>query len=162
MELRVVERRLCVSSAWRDRGHQGTDRHRTRFKKKIVTYPPPSTQQHCYLLQTNVPAPAKCMHACCRKTETFHVQNLCQSVLLGASTAMQAILPPACILNYSYGPLHVHASRALRHACRAGRPREASRASSEKRLARSLPPTLSPIRLVQAADTHHSTLSSEN
>lgn len=57
-----------------------------------------------------------------RKTETFHVQNLCQSVLLGASTAMQTILPPACILNYSYGPLHVHASRALRHACRAGRP----------------------------------------
>lgn len=44
MELRVVERRLCVSSAWRDQGHQGTDRHRTRFKKKIVTYPPPSTQ----------------------------------------------------------------------------------------------------------------------
>jgi len=42
--------------------------------------------------------------------------------LLGAATAMQTILPPACIFNYSYGPLHVHASRALRHACRAGRP----------------------------------------
>ena len=66
--------------------------------------------------------------------------------LLGAATAMQAILPPACILNYSYGPLHVHASRALRHACRAGRPRGRRGCRAKKRLARSLPPTLSPIR----------------
>ena len=65
-------------------------------------------------LQLTYPPPAKCM----QKLFTCKI-SVC---LLGAATAMQAILPPACILNYSYGPLHVHASRALRHACRAGRP----------------------------------------
>lgn len=126
---RVGESSLTLSSwAWGTVGRAETLRARTRKdrldsrKKKIVTYPPPLAPLHAtstiLLYYTNV---AKSMHAAekmpaCQKLFTCKI-----------SVCPPSVLPPPCILCYSYaryGPLHAHAHASLttlRHACRAGR-----------------------------------------
>ena len=125
--------------ARRDRGLDSR-----RRSSDICRHSQPSTQhvQYYYSKLMHPPQPCPCMQQkkCVPPRNFSHAKSL--SVHLGAATAMQSTIPPACIFRYGYGPLHVHASLTLRQACRAGRRGR----SSEKRLARSLPPTLSPIR----------------
>ena len=137
-------------------------RHRqrpARFKKddRHISAPPLAAlhaTSTILLLQTNLPPPAKAMHAAEKNAcqpETSHMQNLCLPVPprcchRRADHTTVTIVPPAysaiAMVLCMSKPLSLYGTLAVLGGNQRGRRKGVKR----KRLARSLPPTLSPIR----------------